>query len=98
MYRCEDCGRFFEEPVVVHDDPSASGVSLPSGYYTEWYCPHCGSDKVEEAGKCQSCGEPVEKGKVLCDNCSLDLLIELRELADMMDITTDDLMCAIEEL
>ena len=98
MYRCDDCGRFFEEPVVVHDDPSASGVSLPSGYYIEWYCPHCGGDKVEEAGSCASCGEPVEQGVTLCENCREELASVVKELAREFHMTDDEMACALEEL
>lgn len=97
MYRCEDCGRFFDEPVVVHDDPSASGVSLPSGYYTEWYCPHCGSDMVEEAGYCESCGEPVETGKALCEICREELKGSLQTIAEDMHLTPAQLEDAIAE-
>ena len=98
MYRCDDCGRFFEEPVIVHDDPSASGVSLPSGYYTEWYCPRCGSDKVEEAGSCASCGEPVKDGDTLCDSCKRFLQARLDDIAEEFHMTKYELMCALEEL
>lgn len=50
MIRCNHCGRLFdeEELVLVKDDPSAAGVCLPSGSYTYVYCPHCGSDEVDE--------------------------------------------------
>lgn len=98
MYRCDDCGRFFEEPVVVRDDPSASGVSLPQGYYTEWHCPYCESDKVEEAGSCASCGEPVADGDTLCDDCKAELQSYLDDVAKDMHVTKYELMCALEEL
>ena len=48
MYKCNNCNHIFDEPIIEHDDPSPSGVSLPSGYYEYWYCPKCGSDDVEE--------------------------------------------------
>ena len=48
MYKCNNCNHIFEEPIIEYDDPSPSGVSLPSGYYEYWYCPKCGSDDVEE--------------------------------------------------
>lgn len=48
MYKCNDCNHIFEEPIIEYDDPSPSGVSLPSGYYEYRYCPKCGSDDVEE--------------------------------------------------
>ena len=89
MYRCEDCGRFFEEPVVVHDDPSPSGVSLASGYDIEWYCPQCGSDQVEEAGECASCGEPIADGEVLCEDCMKELKKLLKGVADDMKMDID---------
>lgn len=98
MYRCEDCGRFFDEPIIVHDDPSASGVSLTSGYYTDWYCPHCGSDHVEEADYCKSCGEPVESGKTLCENCRENLAYILKQTAEDLNLTQDMLEDAICEL
>lgn len=98
MYRCDDCGRFFEKPVEVHDDPSASGVSLPSGYYVEWYCPYCNSDKVEEAGSCASCGEPVPQGTTLCYGCREELAGVIEELAREFHMTDDEMARALEEL
>ena len=98
MFRCEDCGRFFSEPIIEHDDPSPSGVSLASGYYTEWYCPHCGSDLVEEAGYCKSCGEPVESGTTLCENCREDLFLELRDIAEEMKLDQIDFADAVTEV
>lgn len=96
MYRCDDCGRFFEEPVEVHDDPSPKGVSLTSGYYIEWYCPHCGSDHIEEADTCALCGEPIAKHSVLCDNCKEDINSDIAELANSYHLEVDDMKLALE--
>lgn len=73
MYRCKDCGVFFEEPIVVKDDPSPRGVALTSGYYYDSHCPSCGSENLEEAEVCERCGEPIPYGAVLCDDC-MDIL------------------------
>lgn len=89
MYRCKDCGAYFEEPVVVHDDPSPRGVGLPSGYYIEWYCPQCGSDHMEVAEACASCGEPIPADEVLCEDCMEELKKLLRGVADDMKIDFD---------
>ena len=53
MYKCNDCDYVFDEPVIEYDDPSPSGVALPSGYYTYWHCPKCGSDDIEEYYECE---------------------------------------------
>ena len=44
MFRCTNCGRTFyeEELFMEYDDPSPSGISLPSSAYSYAYCPHCG--------------------------------------------------------
>lgn len=44
MIRCDNCKRIFSEEdlVIVQDDPSQSGISLPAGAYSYAYCPHCG--------------------------------------------------------
>ena len=97
MYRCEECGHFFEEPIEVHDDPSADGVSLPQGYYTEWYCPKCGSDQVDEAGECRSCYQPTASWRILCDDCREELADIMNELAKKMRLPLDELVDAITE-
>ena len=98
MYRCRDCGNFFEEPIVVHDDPSPKGVGLASGYYVEWYCPACGSDHIDDAGMCASCGEPVEKGYTLCGDCMEELKKLLAGVASDMQITQEQLEYALEDM
>ena len=89
MYRCEDCGAYFDEPVVVHDDPSPSGVGLSSGYYVEWYCPSCGGDHIEKAGECASCGEFIPSDEVLCEDCMKELKKLLKGVADDMNMDMD---------
>lgn len=48
MYKCNNCDHIFDEPLIERDDPSPSGVSLPSGYYEYYHCPKCYSDDIEE--------------------------------------------------
>lgn len=46
MFRCNECGKEFEEPKVV---PEYRGEFWGSpAYEDEYYCPHCGSDDYEE--------------------------------------------------
>lgn len=72
MYICKKCGKVFKEEDVVeiHDDPSPAGVSLPSGYYTYYECPYCGSDDIHEATECVVCGDYfVDDGDDVCEEC-----------------------------
>lgn len=98
MYRCNNCGEFYEEGYVYHDDPSPKGVSLPSGSYTYMQCPHCGSEDWETAGSCASCGEPVAQGTILCDECREELESILREVAREMHLSTNEMQYALEEV
>ncbi len=46
MFRCNDCGKEFEEPKVV---PEYRGEFWGApAYEDEYYCPNCGSDDYEE--------------------------------------------------
>ena len=47
MYRCNDCGRLFEEP-YVYEEPDV-------GYAALW-CPSCHSDDLSEVEECKLCG------------------------------------------
>ena len=87
MYICEDCGKIFdeEEVVVIHDDPSPAGVSLPSGYYTYRCCPYCDSEDISEATECEVCGKmmSVNSGEEnICDECIDDISKELEEIRE----------------
>ena len=50
MIRCNHCKRLFNEEalLLVEEDPSPRGICLPGGHETYAYCPHCGSDDVED--------------------------------------------------
>lgn len=45
-YRCSHCKKLVNEAelVIISDDPSPNGISLPSGAYSYAYCPHCGEE------------------------------------------------------
>lgn len=90
MYICKDCGAWFEEPLVISDDPSPSGVSLPSGCYEYEQCPECGSDDFEEAEMCPRC-ETYYLGKGrLCDTCTEDFGIALRDVRSQFRLLDED--------
>lgn len=48
-YICLHCGHAFEQPEAKHYD-------LACGTWDE-YCPNCGSEDIEEAERCEVCGE-----------------------------------------
>ena len=101
MYICADCGKTFEQPVVIHDDPSPPGVALPSGYYEYYECPYCGEGAVEEAEECPSCGQwylPNMSAKVLCEDCKDRLTEELWAVMDGSGLSVDDFKEAVAEI
>lgn len=101
MLKCRNCGEVFDsdEVVRVKDDPSPSGVSLTSGYYEYWECPHCGSDDIVEAEQCNICGEwfAEDEGETICENCQKELLEELERIREKYDLDEDEFGNAIED-
>lgn len=98
MYICGKCGCTFERPTVERYDPSPDGISLSGGYYEVHYCPKCGSDDVNEAERCPSCGEWMPYNKaVLCDECDHLLDEGLEKLRHSMGLDEDTFNEAITE-
>ena len=67
MFKCMDCQRTFDSLNCVIDSYSEYW-----GYSTPHYksvCPYCGGDDYEEMDKCEICGEWIDPGEELCDNC-----------------------------
>ena len=101
MYICTECGEVFEEPVMIKDDPSPAGVSLTSGYYVYESCPHCSSDRIEEAEQCKCCGEWYDHNKgsdVLCDDCYDTVEMKLEKIRQDHGLTKDDFEQVIAEI
>lgn len=72
MYKCFNCGAVFDELVRYqeHMDYERQTYSI---YYG---CPNCRSDDVDQAVKCDLCGEYVTEdyvvlkdGTVACNDC-----------------------------
>ena len=98
MYVCNYCGKMFEEPSLIHDDPSPSGVGLPSGHYTYQACPYCGDEDIEGTSHCVSCEIDFSgNGECLCDDCKKELADALDEIRKDMKLTQDDFEQAIAE-
>lgn len=99
MYVCKDCGEVFEEPVVVYDDPSPQGVSLPRGAYEFRSCPYCDSDNIDEAEVCVCCGEYYNpEDGIVCKECSDGIKEELEDIRVRNGLTQDDFEQVITEI
>lgn len=71
MFVCENCGDVFEECETVEEQHPYG-----EGYATERWavCPCCGSSNIDEAKKCEHCGEWVAELKDdLCEECYGDM-------------------------
>ena len=76
MYYCKDCGELFDEDDIVEEDESfpveywGSIVTCPC--YSS-HCPYCNSNDIEEAPKCDKCGEYFSPDDLdedgLCEDC-----------------------------
>lgn len=65
MVRCEECQWIGEEAELkivksyLDDDAWGAGHS----FITEWFCPECGSEKLEDGNLCSLCDEFVLEGQ-----------------------------------
>lgn len=98
MYRCDSCGMFFEEPIIVKDDPSPGGVSLVGGYYIEKYCPNCNGQDMTEAKQCAVCGKWHTNDGVLCEDCMEEIGYEIGEVGIRYGLMKDDFTDAVVTL
>ena len=97
MYRCDECGKYFEEPSVIVDDPSPGGVGLPSGAYKFEICPYCGNDFLTEAKECPVCGGWHTNDGPLCDDCLADLTHDINGIRIEMGMAADDFELALQD-
>jgi predicted amidophosphoribosyltransferase len=87
MY-CKDCKEFFNEPIVTP-------MEQETGYVGQ-FCPHCGSDYIEETHPCKCCGEDTIEENEFCDDCMEQLIEELQDLQKRFDVTAEvleDMIC-----
>lgn len=68
MYKCDDCGAFFEHPALASDCVDGENS------ITYEACPHCKSDLICETVRCEMCDEYMcDDIMNLCDDCKSDL-------------------------
>lgn len=64
MYRCENCGRTFDDPTMYYEDDTG---------YRSYTCPHCGCPDYVEVNACAICGEATEgEYDAYCPECMDD--------------------------
>lgn len=73
MIVCDNCGAVFKTACIVNERMDSDN---PKSFQTYWGCPHCKSDQLTYAFKCDMCGEYVAHdyvrladGTVACNNC-----------------------------
>lgn len=102
MYKCLNCGETFSSPDSVRDFESEYFGRTVTHYMN--VCPSCGSDDFEEMDKCEICGEYIDAGSCLCENCKEligDLASEIRgkvrEKAIVHKLNYDEFIRYLEE-
>lgn len=71
MFFCNNCGATFETAKTI-EEHHPYGMS----YVTEHWavCPHCEDTDIQEAERCERCGEYVAQlDDGLCDICYIDM-------------------------
>ena len=87
MYICMNCQTMFDSPDSVEDFTSEFWGASVRHYAS--VCPNCGSDDFEEMDKCVVCGEWINPGEELCENCRgliKDIADEIRGKARYMTL------------
>lgn len=77
-WHCESCGTFSREDALNYRRTVLEDSRRP--WETVGMCPVCGSEDLEEADRCERCGEPIDKGKHLCPTCEQMLTAEVEEI------------------
>lgn len=67
MYKCNDCGKTFEELESVSELVMADPY-YPSVYYTENVCPLCGYSDYTEMSYCKNCENELTE-ETYCEPC-----------------------------
>lgn len=67
MYICENCQQTFDSPNETEDFTSECW-GTPVRHMT-CVCPYCGSGEFEEMDRCEMCGEYINPGEEICENC-----------------------------
>ena len=87
-YRCDYCGAYFDEPLKI---PYRETVGEFTREYVDEVCPVCFCDNsLSHACDCPKCGEPMQEGARLCDDCRKSLLGRLTEFADSLTSEEED--------
>lgn len=95
-YRCCDCKALFNEPDIEeytqwHGDHYYEPMQ-------EWHCPECGSDYIEELGKCAMCdANKATVDDVYCEDCARILSELATLLQDTYHITYDHALMLMNE-
>lgn len=77
MFVCLECGEMFEEPLILYDNLGEFwGAPAQDAYGA---CPNCKSDQIDEADKCDICGEYIQAGYI-CEDCAEDIQTRVREI------------------
>ena len=80
MFKCNECEKFFSEPVIGQMEQDTG--------YVEQTCPHCGSDYFEEAIKCPICGNPTTQD--FCQDCYDTVSKKLSDLRSELNANQSD--------
>lgn len=76
MLKCVKCKKVFAEKEAKYCAEYVNMTDERPCY--EWYeCPHCGSEHIEKADKCE-CGEYKYRWDILCDDCQKRTLKKFR--------------------
>lgn len=81
MNICTDCGHAFSDDEMETGKAFVGYMGSAPAYESYGKCPFCGSDDIEEAYECESCGEYFADGEIgrysgvyICAECKKELV------------------------
>lgn len=80
MFRCNDCKKYFKEPIVTSPEPDTGAYDV--------LCPHCGGDDLGDAKMC-ACGMNPTTGD-FCEDCYETVRLVLDKLKADLGFTQED--------